>query len=176
MRLLGGVAKSSGNPLRSLERGVKAGPLICALAITTLAAIPRWVGLDVGGGFAAAHPATAVAAAPFAAALVIAAIVYPWPRRAMLPIALGLACGLAFSTKYTIGLAPAAVLAVWRPPGREPAGAVRRLLAFGFITAATVLALNGFWRSHPGACWRTWTDVIQSQYQDVELPCLRDVV
>src|SRR5439155_18659346 len=70
-----------------------------------------------------AHLAKADAAATFAAALVIASLAIPWRRRAMFPIALGVSCGLAFSTKYMVGLAPAALLAVWRPPGAEPGGA-----------------------------------------------------
>jgi hypothetical protein len=123
-----------------------------------------------------AHLAKADAAATFAASLVIASLALPWRRRAALPIALGVSCGLAFSTKYTIALAPAALLAIWRPPGVEPGGAARRLLWSGAAAATTVLALNWFWVSHFATCWSTLRDVLDSQFEYVRNPWLHDAL
>ena len=124
-----------------------------------------------------AHLAKADAAAIFAAALVIAALARRETRSEPSAIGLAAACGLALSTKYLVGLAPAAVFALWRRPlaGADPAR-WRRLLLFAGVTAATVVALNGFWLTAPAECWTLFRDFVDSQYRYVRDPWLVDWV
>jgi hypothetical protein len=141
-----------------------AGTAAGAIAALILAAAPAAI--------RDAHLAKADAAATFAAALVIAALARSWRRSAPFAIGVGCAAGLAFSTKYAIGLLPAAALAVWWGPRAADRGALRRLLTFAAASIATVVALNAFWLFHPADCWRLLLETLDSQYRYAQFPWL----
>ncbi len=156
--------------------------LVATAAVALVFAAGRALAGNTGGAVAAlvlaaapaairdAHLAKADAAATLAAALVIAAIAHPFARSRTRAIALGVACGVALSTKYMVGLAPAAALAAWRDPEPARCWGLDRLALFAAVTAATALALNWFWLAHARECWTLWVEVLGSQYLYVRSP------
>lgn len=118
-----------------------------------------------------AHFAKADSAAALAAVLLLLALVQHEPRRGRHAAAIGAAAGLAVATKWSLGLLPAAALALARPPGGPARGIDRRgLLAGGLVLVVVALALDPFWMTAPRTSWQYARSALASLSTTAWLP------
>jgi 4-amino-4-deoxy-L-arabinose transferase-like glycosyltransferase len=101
-----------------------------------------------------AHFAKADTAAAAALTLVLGALVLPRERSVARAVGIGVATAVALGTKAMIGVLPAVVLGLARPPGARVRRVDGKGLAVGLLAGAvTMAALNPFVLRWPGLSW-----------------------